>query len=116
MERGSRVPCEARVADGAMKAYSWKRPETRKARPAPSTGCTPASTIGLKIVRRKRPWMRRFQRRPQKSAAEVLARLRKRCGRDHEHTRLEGGGRTAKAAEYPPELCLEILKGRLYYF
>ena len=43
---------------------------------------------------------------------EVKQRLcRARCDGQHAHQPLEGGNRTRHAAEYPPELCKEIIDG-----
>ena len=53
-------------SDGCCKAkaYSWKRPETAKASAPAAHAGTPRRVSGEKTVRRKSPWMSRFQRRP----------------------------------------------------
>ena len=43
------------------------------------------------------------------TAPAILARLGRRCRGDHKHTQLLGKMRTQSAAEYPVELCREIL-------
>ena len=64
--------------------------------------CRYGMVIDGKLVRKSTRWM--------SSSKCILRRLGRRCGGDHDHTKLEGG-RPAKAAIYPPELCREILKG-----
>ena len=45
------------------------------------------------------------------SAPAVLEALGRRCDRKHQHQVLEGSGRAAAAARYPPGLCRAILRG-----
>jgi len=45
------------------------------------------------------------------SAEEVIKSVSRRCTGGHEHTKLLGNNRAAKAAEYPVELCRAILRG-----
>eukprot|EP00972_Heterocapsa_arctica_P103877 15309757-Heterocapsa_arctica.AAC.1 len=45
------------------------------------------------------------------NSAAILARLSRKCSRgQHDHVQLVGG-RAAAAAVYPPDLCLQILRG-----
>eukprot|EP00972_Heterocapsa_arctica_P003741 558396-Heterocapsa_arctica.AAC.1 len=45
------------------------------------------------------------------NSAAILERFSRRCSRgQHEHVHLVGG-RAAAAAIYPPDLCVQILKG-----
>ena len=43
-------------------------------------------------------------------SATIAKRLARQCGGGHRHVQLMEG-RAAKAAEYTPELCMEICKG-----
>ena len=45
------------------------------------------------------------------NAPEIAKKLRRMCHGEHEHLRLEGGGRTKQAEVYPDELCKEIVRG-----
>ncbi len=97
-----------------LTATSWEEPVVRELRAHPQVHEASAHQCCFGLVARDPGGSMRPVLKPTRflsSAPLLLRELARRCGGEHDHTRLLGGRRAAAAALYPPGLCRAILRG-----